>query len=175
MQEDVDKGLLPFFVVATIGTPNVYSCDHLAEIGPVCCRFCAWLHVEASYAGAAFICSEFRPLMSGIEYSSSFTTSPHQWFPVNHECSILYVKEKRKFLNIVTDFRNTHSDDHFRNWTIPPSKRFPFINLWFAVQYYGTDGLKRYIWKDCCLAKHFEGLVNKDDRFQVINDVWVNK
>ena len=26
-----------------------------------------WLHVDAAYAGASFICPEFRPLLDGVE------------------------------------------------------------------------------------------------------------
>ena len=32
-------------------------------------EFNAWLHIDAAYAGAAFICPEFRPLLNGIEVS----------------------------------------------------------------------------------------------------------
>ena len=35
--------------------------------GPVCQEFGAWLHVDAAYAGNAFICPENRYLMRGIE------------------------------------------------------------------------------------------------------------
>ena len=26
-----------------------------------------WLHIDAAYAGPAFICPEFRPLLNGVE------------------------------------------------------------------------------------------------------------
>ena len=26
-----------------------------------------WLHIDAAYAGASFICPEFRPLLTGVE------------------------------------------------------------------------------------------------------------
>lgn len=26
-----------------------------------------WMHIDAAYAGSAFICPEFRPLLNGIE------------------------------------------------------------------------------------------------------------
>ncbi|KAJ9585154.1 hypothetical protein L9F63_003045 [Diploptera punctata] len=176
MQEDADKGLVPFFVVATLGTPSVFSCDHLAEIGPVCCRYCAWLHVDASYGGAAFLCPEFRPLMSGIEYSSSFTTSPHQWLLTHHDCSILYVKEKKKFLKSLTIdhpyLKLKKIDEDFNNWTIPLTRRFRSIKLWFVMRDNGIEGLQAYIWNHCLLAKCFEELINKDTRFKVVYEVW---
>jgi len=28
-----------------------------------------WLHIDAAYAGAAFVCPEFRPLLNGVEVS----------------------------------------------------------------------------------------------------------
>jgi len=28
-----------------------------------------WLHIDAAYAGSAFVCPEFRPLLNGVEVS----------------------------------------------------------------------------------------------------------
>lgn len=28
-----------------------------------------WMHIDAAYAGSAFICPEFRPLLDGVEVS----------------------------------------------------------------------------------------------------------
>lgn len=30
-----------------------------------------WMHIDAAYAGSAFICPEFRPLLNGIEVSKN--------------------------------------------------------------------------------------------------------
>lgn len=29
-----------------------------------------WMHIDAAYAGSAFICPEFRPLLNGVEVCS---------------------------------------------------------------------------------------------------------
>ena len=50
----------------------------------------AWLHVDASYAGSAFICPEFRPLMKGVEYAQSFNMNPNKWMLVNFDCSTMW-------------------------------------------------------------------------------------
>lgn len=68
--EDKEKGLVPFLVVATLGTTNVCTFDDLSEIGPVCREFNIWLHVDAAYAGNSFVCPENRYLMRGVEVSS---------------------------------------------------------------------------------------------------------
>lgn len=51
----------------TLGTTSCCSFDNLAEIGPICKEFGVWLHVDAAFAGNAFICPEFKYLMKGIE------------------------------------------------------------------------------------------------------------
>lgn len=67
--EDKAKGLVPFFVVATLGTTSVCTFDDLHEIGLVCREFGLWLHVDAAYAGNSFVCPENRQYMRGIEVS----------------------------------------------------------------------------------------------------------
>nr|KAG5692735.1 hypothetical protein BaRGS_033846 [Batillaria attramentaria] len=66
--EDKAKGLLPFFVCATSGTTTSCAFDNLKELGPVCQEHGVWMHVDAAYAGSAFICPEFRPLIDGVEH-----------------------------------------------------------------------------------------------------------
>jgi len=58
IKEDLDAGLIPFYVVATLGTTNSCAFDRLDEIGPVAQRYNLWIHVDAAYAGSAFICKK---------------------------------------------------------------------------------------------------------------------
>jgi len=51
MAEDVAKGLIPCYVVATLGTTGVCAFDLLEQLGPVCNENDVWLHVDAAYAG----------------------------------------------------------------------------------------------------------------------------
>ncbi|KAI0219809.1 Tyrosine decarboxylase [Lamellibrachia satsuma] len=64
---DVKKGLIPFYCAATLGTAATCAFDDLKQIGTVCKKAGVWLHVDAAYAGASFICPEFRPLLDGVE------------------------------------------------------------------------------------------------------------
>lgn len=64
MEEDELQGLIPFFVSTTLGTTGSCSFDALDEIGRALQRFPnVWLHVDAAYAGNAFICPELKPLL----------------------------------------------------------------------------------------------------------------
>lgn len=64
MEEDELQGLVPFFVSTTLGTTGSCSFDALDEIGKELQRYSSvWLHVDAAYAGNAFICPELKPLL----------------------------------------------------------------------------------------------------------------
>ena len=92
-KEDLERGLIPFCVVATLGTTSSCAFDNLLEIGPVCHQLGLWLHVDAAYAGSSFICPEFRPLLNGIELADSFNFNPHKWMLVNFDCSAMWFKD----------------------------------------------------------------------------------
>jgi glutamate/tyrosine decarboxylase-like PLP-dependent enzyme len=64
MEEDELQGLIPFFVSTTLGTTGSCGFDALEEIGQALQRFPnVWLHVDAAYAGNAFICPELKYLL----------------------------------------------------------------------------------------------------------------
>lgn len=66
---DHERGLIPMIVIATLGTTNTCAFDDLYKIGQLCSEFEIWLHVDAAYAGSAFVCPELRHYMNGIEVS----------------------------------------------------------------------------------------------------------
>ncbi len=44
----------------------------------MCCRFGAWSHIDAAYAGAASIVPEMRHLFQGVEHADSYSFNPHK-------------------------------------------------------------------------------------------------
>ncbi|CAH8546342.1 unnamed protein product [Dicrocoelium dendriticum] len=69
IEVDREKGFIPLFCIATLGTTNTCEFDDLEEIGPLCQKENIWLHVDAAYAGSALLCTEFRHLFRGLEVS----------------------------------------------------------------------------------------------------------
>jgi len=61
MAEDVARGLIPCYVVATLGTTGTCAFDCLEELGPICNENDIWLHVDAAYAGT-------RAVVTGYPY-----------------------------------------------------------------------------------------------------------
>lgn len=73
-----------------MGTTPSCAFDDLAELGVVCQRENLWLHVDAAYAGSAFICEEYRHYLKGLDLADSFNFNPHKWLLVNFDCSAMW-------------------------------------------------------------------------------------
>jgi aromatic-L-amino-acid/L-tryptophan decarboxylase len=174
---DKENGFIPFFLTATLGTTSICSFDKLEELGPVCNRERVWMHIDAAYAGSAFICDEFRYLLNGVEYSDSFNFNPHKWMLVNFDCSAMWIRDRKYVVDafnvdpIYLKHEHQNVAPDFRHWQIPLGRRFRSLKLWFVFRLYGVDALKAYICKHIDLAKEFERLVRSDNRFEIIGEV----
>ncbi|XP_026281910.1 aromatic-L-amino-acid decarboxylase-like [Frankliniella occidentalis] len=178
MDDDIRRGLVPFFVSTTLGTTSCCSFDNLVEIGPVVRRHQdVWLHVDGAYAGNGFICPELREHMKGIQYADSFNTNPNKWLLTSFDCSCLWVRDRRRLTaGLIVDplyLQHSNMDEtiDYRHWGIPLSRRFRALKLWFVLRRYGIQGLQKYVRNHIRLAKSFEALVRDDHRFEVCNDV----
>ncbi|KAK4880250.1 hypothetical protein RN001_008396 [Aquatica leii] len=174
IQKDRAAGLIPIYVVATLGSTGTCAFDDLEELAAICNQENIWIHVDAAYAGAAFLCPEYRHLMKGVELCDSFNFNPHKWLLVNFDCSAMWVKDARYLVEAFNVDRIYLKHEHegqapdYRHWQIPLGRRFRSLKLWFVLRIYGIEGLQKHIRDQIALAKHFEELVNDDSRFEVM-------
>ncbi|XP_014253190.1 aromatic-L-amino-acid decarboxylase [Cimex lectularius] len=177
VRKDRAEGLIPFLVVATLGTTSCCSFDNLADIGVASKEEGLWLHVDAAYAGSAFICPEYRYLMEGIDYADSFNFNPHKWLLVNFDCSTMWFKDPSWIVNAfnVDPLYLKHDQQgaapDYRHWQIPLGRRFRSLKLWFVMRLYGADNLRDHIRKQINLAHQFEEYVRADPSFELFGDV----
>ncbi|XP_039933218.1 histidine decarboxylase isoform X1 [Hirundo rustica] len=171
--EDRKKGLVPVFVCATLGTTGVCAFDNLSELGPVCDAEGLWLHIDAAYAGTAFVCPEFRLFLDGIEYADSFTFNPSKWMMVHFDCTGFWVKDKYKLHQtfsvnpVYLRHANSGAAIDFMHWQIPLSRRFRSLKLWFVLRSFGVKKLQAHVRQGTETAKFFESLVESDPLFEI--------
>jgi len=180
IEKDIEDGFIPFFVCGTLGTTSVCSYDNLMELGPICNEQKIWFHVDAAYAGSAFICPEFQHYLDGVEFTDSFNFNPHKWLLVTFDCSALWIRNRKFMVDgfNVDPFYLKHEHQNgsymapdFRHWQIPFGRRFRSLKLWFVFRLYGIQGLQQFIRKHVKLAKRLEQLILEDDRFEIIGKV----
>ena len=173
IKEDRAKGLIPFCFVATLGTTSCCSYDNLPEVGPICQREGIWLHVDAAYAGSAFVCPEYRPILNGIENADSFNFNPHKWLLINFDCSCMWVKNANELVDAFNvdplylkhEYQGQIPD--YRHWHIPLGRRFRSLKMWFVMRLYGQEGLRSHIREQIALAHEFEEKIENDGRFEI--------
>ncbi|KAM6935289.1 aromatic-L-amino-acid decarboxylase [Lycodopsis pacificus] len=179
LEEDKAAGLIPFYFCATLGTTSSCAFDHITELGPICNEENMWMHIDAAYAGSAFICPEFRPLLNGIEFADSFNFNPHKWLLINFDCSTMWLKKREDIIGafkmepLYLKHENQESGliTDYRHWQIPLGRRFRSLKMWFVFRMYGLQGLQAHIRKHVLLAKEFESLVRADKRFDICAEV----
>ncbi|KAH8272821.1 hypothetical protein KR018_001118, partial [Drosophila ironensis] len=173
IEDDIKQGLVPFWVCATLGTTGSCSFDNLEEIGVVCGEYHLWLHVDAAYAGSAFICPEFRTWLRGIERADSLAFNPSKWLMVHFDATALWVRDStavHRTFNVeplYLQHENSGVAVDFMHWQIPLSRRFRALKVWFVLRSYGIKGLQRHIREGVRLAQKFEALVLADHRFEL--------
>ncbi len=174
IEKDKKEGLIPFFVCATLGTTGACAFDNLEEIGPICKQEDIWLHIDAAYAGSAFLCPEYRKFLKGIEYASSFVFNPSKWLMTNFDCTCLWVESSihlhQTFTVAPLYLKHKYSGDaiDYMHWQVGLSRRFRALKLWFVLRSFGIEGLQEHIRKGAKLGELFESLVLKDDRFEIL-------
>ncbi|XP_069481075.1 histidine decarboxylase [Ambystoma mexicanum] len=173
IEEDRKRGLMPVFVCATLGTTGVCAFDCLTELGPICASEGLWLHIDAAYAGTAFLCPEFRQFLKGVEHADSFTFNPSKWMMVHFDCTAFWVRDKYKLQQTFTvnpiylRHANSGAATDYMNWQIPLSRRFRSLKLWFVIRSFGVKNLQEHIRHGTEMAKYFESLVLSDQLFEI--------
>ncbi|XP_055680008.1 histidine decarboxylase isoform X2 [Lutzomyia longipalpis] len=173
IESDIKQGLIPFWVCATLGTTGACAFDNLEEVGTVCQEFKLWLHVDAAYAGSAFICPEYRGWLKGIRRADSIAFNPSKWLMVHFDCTAMWVKNSgalHRTFNVeplYLQHENSGLAIDYMHWQIPLSKRFRALKLWFVLRNYGIKGLQKHIREGVRLAQKFEALVLADHRFEI--------
>ncbi|XP_062547512.1 histidine decarboxylase isoform X1 [Armigeres subalbatus] len=173
IEEDIKQGLIPFWVCATLGTTGACAFDNLSEVGDVCLKYKLWLHVDAAYAGSAFICPEYRIWLKGIAKADSIAFNPSKWLMVHFDCTTMWVKNSgalHRTFNVeplYLQHENSGMAIDYMHWQIPLSKRFRSLKLWFVIRNYGIKGLQKHIREGVRLAQKFEALVLADHRFEI--------
>lgn len=174
IEADRAAGIVPACVVATLGSTGVGGFDPLRAIGEVCQRQGVFLHVDAAWAGSAFILPEHRHLLDGVEYADSFVFNPHKWLLTNFDCSAHFVRNSAELvrtLEILPAYLQTRERSEvidYRDWGVPLGRRFRALKLWFVLRSYGAEGLRARIAAHIALARELEGWIAAEPGFELV-------
>jgi aromatic-L-amino-acid/L-tryptophan decarboxylase len=159
-------------VVATVGTTGTTSVDPVAELARRCNEADVWLHVDAAYAGSAWMCDELRWSLEGVEHADSVVVNPHKWLFTPMDCSAFWTRRPdvlHETFALVPDYlAATREAVDLKDFGPALGRRFRSLKLWFVLRWYGAEGLRALIREHVRLAQLFASLVEAEPGWEVV-------
>src|SRR5881394_1260003 len=174
IDEDKRNGILPFCIVATVGTTSTSSIDPIPEIVRVSEQHAMWLHVDAAYGGSAAILPEMRHILDGCNRADSLVLNPHKWLFTPFDCSVLYCRHLdllQRAFSLVPEYLRTPEQEKVRSgsdYGVQLGRRFRALKLWMIIRYFGHEGLAARIREHCRLARLFASWVEASTDWELM-------
>jgi len=158
-------------VVATVGTTSTASVDPVAAVADACADAGVWLHVDAAYAGSAWVCPELRWSQAGVDRADSLVVNAHKWLFTPMDCSLLWSRrpeDLRRAFSLVPEYLRTSDEvDSLSDYGPALGRRFRSLKLWAVLRCYGREGLQARIRAAVRLAEKFENWVEDEPGWEV--------
>lgn len=177
IQADIERGLTPCAIVATVGTTTTTALDPVEAIASIAHQHHLWLHVDGAMAGSAMILPECRWMWQGIEGADSLVLNPHKWLGVAFDCSLYYVRDPQHLVRLIgtnPSFLQSAVDNQVKNlrdWGIPLGRRFRALKLWCLIREQGVAGLQARLRRDLANAQWFAEQVQAAPNWRVLAPV----
>ncbi|GHJ85192.1 hypothetical protein NliqN6_1594 [Naganishia liquefaciens] len=180
LTEDSKKGLIPFMLIATVGSTNTGTIDHIGDIGQVLKDFpTVFLHVDAAWAGVCMALPELRAklqLDAINTYAHSFSTNFHKWGLVAFDATALWVRGRELLtsaLDVTPAYLRTAQGDSgavidYRNWQLALGRRFRSLKVWFVLRSYGVEGYQRHLRGGLEMAEYLEKMIQGSPDFELL-------
>ena len=158
-------------LVATVGTTSTTAVDPVPVLADACEAAGVWLHVDAAYAGSAWVCPELRWSQAGVGRADSLVVNAHKWLFTPMDCSLLWTRRPealRAAFSIVPEYLRTSDEaENLSDYGPALGRRFRSLKLWAVLRCYGREGLQSRIREAIRLAELFEGLVRAEPGWEV--------
>ncbi|CAI6006287.1 unnamed protein product [Closterium sp. NIES-64] len=92
VQRDEAAGLIPFFLVLTVGSTSSTAVDPIAPLAAIAKAHGMWVHVDAAYAGMACMCAEMRHHLAGVHLADSLASNAHKWLLTSFDCCCMWTQ-----------------------------------------------------------------------------------
>jgi aromatic-L-amino-acid decarboxylase len=158
-------------LVATVGTTSTTAVDPVPVLADACAAAGVWLHVDAAYAGSAWVCPELRWSQAGVDRADSLVVNAHKWLFTPMDCSLLWTRRPealRAAFSLVPEYLRTSDEaENLSDYGPALGRRFRSLKLWAVLRCYGREGLQARIREAVRLAELFEGLVRAEPGWEV--------
>ncbi|XP_019622945.1 PREDICTED: tyrosine decarboxylase 1-like isoform X2 [Branchiostoma belcheri] len=179
IQDDLKDDLLPFLVVATVGTTDAGSADPVPAVRAVATQYNMWLHVDACYGGFFALCNSARHLFEGVETADSISVDPHKGLYAPFGTGLVLVRDgillrksnTRKHGNYMQHQNNNPEDWNPEDLTFEQSSHFRAPRIWLPLQVFGVSTFRDALQEKLELAKYLYLRLKCQPRLYVVKPV----
>ncbi len=183
IRADLDAGLRPFAVIATVGTVNTGGIDDLEAIADICAEYGIWFHVDGAFGALCVLDPALQPRVKGIERADSIAFDFHKWMYVQYDAGCVLVRQGRLLRDTYTTRPNylqgaerglSGGGEWFCEYGIELSRGFRALKVWFALKEFGTSRLGACVRRNCDQAEYLAGLVRAAEELELLAEPTLN-
>lgn len=156
VEEDRARGLRPFCVVGTAGTPDIGAIDDLTALAEVCAERGLWLHVDGGLGALAVLAPSRAGALAGIVRADSLVFDAHTWLQTPGEAACLLLRD---------------GDPHAGTAGRRGVRALP---LWLAMKEHGLTRLGAVVERCCALAQGLAERVRAHPELELMAPVPLN-
>ena len=173
INDDRKAGMIPFCIVAQVGSINVGVVDPLEEIAEICRDHGLWFHADGACGAVGAMLPEKAHLYKGLEHADSVTLDPHKWLYIPYECGCVLVRNpeklKRTYSTAAAYLQGTLPTaykglDYF-DYGPQMSRGFNALKVWMSLKFYGKAGYQKLLRQNISCAEHLHMLVSTSPDF----------
>ena len=177
MQKDREQGLTPCVVQLNFGSTNTCGYDDLASFHGFAESENVWIHVDAAYAGPAFILPEWQKSSHTLQdIATSFNFNGSKWFLCGFDSAFLFIRDRKLLKQVFSadgDYlARVHDEEVYnpelKDWSIPLGRRFRALRIWMVLSYFGREGLQHFLRRAIDQADHARARIEASSSFEHI-------
>ena len=176
IQQDIDRGNLPFLVVGTAGTVSTGAIDPLAELASICRDYSLWFHVDGAYGGIAAALGERLPELQGLGQADSVAVDPHKWLYAPLEAGCALVRDPNHLQEAFAyhpPYYHLPEDPeeapiNYHEYGPQNSRGFRALKVWLALRQVGREGYRQMISDDIQLSEELYRLAREHPELEAI-------
>lgn len=174
IEADREKGLIPFFINASLGTTNTGTIDPIEEMSVVAEKQRIWFHVDAAYGGFFRMLPEIQKCTKGIEKADSITLDPHKSLFLPFGTGAVLIKDLTslyKAHRYTADYLQdlVDSDHEVNAADVSPelTKHFRGLRMWLPLKLFGLKPFRAALEEKMLLAQYFRAQLQQESGFEV--------
>lgn len=177
IEVDVKAGFKPACIIGSAGTVNTGAVDDFHALADLAAEFDTWFHVDGAFGIWCKLSPASKHLVDGIERADSIAFDFHKWMSMQYEAGCVLVKRREdhyRSFSLTPDYlapqtRGVNSGENwFSDYGLQLSRGDRALKIWMSIKEHGIAKYGRLIEQNILQAQYLAGLIEKEERLELL-------